>query len=359
MTPLRVPTIPNSPLESAEHAQSFGYLQLRRNTALDFVENAAFDPDLAVYDDSYQNSQAHSNLFSQHMNSVLDLLKKQFPRGSKMVEVGCGKGDFVTLVEADGHFSITGYDATYEGAHPKIEKRYLTGHDRLDADVIVLRHVLEHVPQPHRFLTMLRTVFRSGSIYVEVPSHDWILAKQAFFDITYEHVNYFSEAALSRLFSAHSSVTGRLFGDQYQYIIAPINDLADDFGFHYDSDMWVPLDFGSMFPSLTCRIEDLDKMVEPSAKIYLWGAATKGCMFLVHCQNQKTLFGKVGFAIDINPKKCGKFLPGSLVPIKDREAFFSAARPDDLLLISNPNYSAEIRQELIKHGLSTLRVEDL
>ena len=323
------------------------------------MENAAFDPGLAVYDDSYQNSQAHSHLFVQHMSAVLDLLKGQFPRGSKMVEVGCGKGDFVQLVEADGYFSVTGYDATYEGAHPKIEKRYLTSHDRLDADVIVLRHVLEHVQQPHNFLGMLKTVFSTGSIYIEVPSHDWILANQAFFDITYEHVNYFSEVALSRLFSTQSSVTGRFFGEQYQYIIAPIEDLAEDFGIQYDSEAWVALEFDSMFPALARRIDELDRLVEAPARIYLWGAATKGCMFLVHCQNQGKLIEKVGFAVDINPNKCGKVLPGSLVPIKDRRAFFSEALPNDLLLIANPNYGAEIRQELMEQGLTTLRVEHL
>ena len=65
------------------------------------------------------------------MKVVLKLLKKQLKQGSKIVEVGCGKGDFVELVQADGSFKISGYDAAYEGKNPSIKKRYLNTKDRI------------------------------------------------------------------------------------------------------------------------------------------------------------------------------------------------------------------------------------
>ncbi|ALM83224.1 class I SAM-dependent methyltransferase [Bordetella sp. N] len=359
MVALRVPTIPNSPLESAEHPQASGQIQLRQNTVLDFVENAAFDPDLAVYDDNYQNSQAHSAQFLAHMRAVLELLKARFPRGSRLVEVGCGKGDFVALAEADGHFEVSGYDATYEGDHPRIVKRYLTSADRLDADLVVMRHVLEHIPQPHGFLAMIQQVFGTGSVYIEVPSHDWIVENQAFFDITYEHVNYFSQAALRRLFDDADAQAGLLFGDQYQYILADIAKLSDAFPAAYAGEAWRMLDFDELFPQLRERIHALDASAGVQGKVYLWGAATKGCMFLVHCMRHGKLVDKLGFAVDINPRKCGKFLPGSLVPIKSKEDLFAVATDADLLLVANPNYADEIRLALREQGLERLRVEVL
>ena len=93
------------------------------------------------------------------MQKVLDRIKVELPRGSKIVEVGCGKGDFVELVQSDGYFLIEGYDASYEGNNSLIKKRYLNHDDRLSADIVVLRHVLEHIPRPHEFLTMLSNIF--------------------------------------------------------------------------------------------------------------------------------------------------------------------------------------------------------
>jgi len=358
MQALRVPTVPNCPVDAADD-QSFGLMSLRRNQRLNLVENGEFDPSIAVYDDNYQNSQAHSPKFQDHMRSVLELLKAQLPSGSKMVEVGCGKGDFLELAAADGHFHAYGYDATYEGNSSRIEKRYLTGEDRIEADLVVLRHVLEHIQKPHDFLHLLRKVIGNALVYVEVPSLDWISANQAFFDITYEHVNYFSATALSRLFDDNVRAKGRLFEEQYQYVIAPLTAVSTEFGDIYQNDAWETLSFSSLFPGLTSRIEAVASGLGPSSRLFIWGAATKGCMFLLHYLNHGGRRKQIAFAVDINPAKAGKLLPGSLVPICSPDTFFAEVKDHDLLLICNPNYAAEIRQQLTQKGLSGLRVECL
>jgi hypothetical protein len=331
-------------------------MRLRINPTLDFVENADFDISLATYDDNYQNSQAHSGIFLQHMKDVLALLKNEFPNGGRIVEVGCGKGDFVELVTADGHFDITGYDATYEGSSPLIYKKYLNTTDRIDADLVVLRHVLEHIQAPHQFLSMLQEVFGTGKIYIEVPSYDWIIENQAFFDITYEHVNYFSQSALQALFGNTSLKSGLFFGDQYQYVIADITSLSHQFSQIYDGDDWTDLDFDTLFPNVPGKIASIEKYLHSNGKVYIWGAATKGCMFLAHCANRGSLIDRIEFAIDVNPQKSGKFLPGSLVAIKGPEAFYKSANAADILLICNPNYEHEIRMNLQQHGLPDLNV---
>ncbi|MEN4922741.1 class I SAM-dependent methyltransferase [Achromobacter spanius] len=356
MSVLRVPTVPNCPVE-AEGEQSFGLMSLRRNERLDFVENGEFDPSIAVYDDNYQNSQAHSPKFQDHMRSVLELLKAQLPAGSKLVEVGCGKGDFLELAIGDGHFQAYGYDATYEGNSPRIEKRYLDDEDRIDADLVVLRHVLEHIQRPHEFLQLLRKIFGDALVYVEVPSLDWILANQAFFDVTYEHVNYFSTTALAQLFDDRVRLQGRLFEEQYQFVIAPLKEVSSAFGEAYRDETWEMLDFNSLFPDLANRIDTISTGLKESSRIFIWGAATKGCMFLLHYLRLGRPRNRIAFAIDINPAKSGKFLPGSLVPIHSPETFFSTVTDQDLLLICNPNYAAEIRQQLEEAGLAGLRVE--
>ena len=193
---LYLPSLPNAPLKTKEQSQNLAPIRLRVNTRLNFVENEAFNDSLIDYSEGYENSQAHSVKFKTHMKSVLTLFKQKVKQGSLIVEVGCGKGDFVEMVQSDGFFKICGFDASYEGSNPAIEKRYLNENDKIKTDFVVLRHVLEHVQNPYKFLSMLKAVFCNAKVYIEVPNYDWIVANKTFFDITYEHVNYFSQISL-------------------------------------------------------------------------------------------------------------------------------------------------------------------
>lgn len=353
-----LPGLPNAPFKDKNSENILAPMRLRKNSALEFLENAAFDPSLIDYSKNYENSQAKSDKFMKHMASVLDILKAHAPVGSLIVEVGCGKGDFVEMIQKDGYFNVKGYDTSYEGNNPVIEKRYLGGEDRLKADIIVLRHVLEHIPDPYSFLSTLKTIFGKAKIYIEVPSYDWIAKNKTFFDVTYEHVNYFSQASLQKMFDPSDLQHGLLLDDQYQYVVADISQLNPEFYRHYNSDDWQHVSFNEMFPNMASDIQRFDDMAKDKS-VFLWGAATKGCLFLAHCKNQGKLIDKVKFAVDQNPYKVGKYLPGSLVEIKSKENFFSTAKAGDLLLVSNPAYKDEILSEIEKAGLKGVIVETL
>jgi hypothetical protein len=353
-----LPALPNAPLSSKTDKQPLAPMRLRYNESLGFLENEAFDPDLIDYSQNYENSQAHSDRFLAHMNEVLGLLKGKLPQGSLIVEVGCGKGDFVELVLADGYFRIQGYDASYEGHNAAIEKRYLHASDTIQADIVVLRHVLEHVPQPHNFLAMLRMVFGHAQIYIEVPNYDWIKENGTYFDITYEHVNYFSQFALKALFEQHQAQYGLLFDRQYQYVISSLSEINPDFNNKYNSEKWCYKTFEELFPDISQKIERIEKLAG-SHSIFVWGAATKGCLFLAHCTVRRKLIEQVVYAVDVNPNKIGKFLPGSRIEIKSKREFFNFIKDDDVLLISNPAYKIEIVAELRGMGITGIIVETL
>ena len=111
--------------------------------------------------------------------------------GKSLLEVGCGKGLFLERLLAAG-FDVTGLDPTYEGSNPRVIREFFTPEVGIRAEGIVLRHVLEHVQDPVAFLAGLREANGGrGTIYIEVPCLDWIASHHAWFDIFYEHVNYF------------------------------------------------------------------------------------------------------------------------------------------------------------------------
>ena len=58
------------------------------------VYNAAFRPELMVYDSNYQNEQIQGLLFHEHLESVSSIIDRDMGRDS-IIEVIFGKGFFL------------------------------------------------------------------------------------------------------------------------------------------------------------------------------------------------------------------------------------------------------------------------
>lgn len=355
--PIKVPVIPNSPLSYKYKKMNLGKILLRKNKLTGFIENRLFDHKKIKYDDNYQNDQSNSFQFKQHMFKMFKILKKNFPKNSRLIEVGCGKGEFLSIIKKEKYFKYQGYDATYQGKDKNIFKRYISKNDRIQADVVVLRHVLEHIKEPHVFLKKMKKTFGNSNIFIEVPNYNWIIKNNAFYDITYEHVNYFTKKSLALIFNNRYLSRGLCFNDQYQYFLGNLKNISSDFEKKYkNKNYWLDLDFYELFPKIQNTLNKIASLSSKYKKIYVWGAATKGCMFLVHCSNITELKKKIANAVDINKFKCNKFLPISNVKIIHKDKFIKQVdSKKDLLIISNQNYQNEIMHELREKSLNRIK----
>ena len=95
-----------------------------------------------------------------------------------------------------------------------------------ECSAVVMRHVLEHVPDPLGLLTNLhRDLARRPdvAVLVEIPDAKRIGDDAAFWDVYYEHCAYFTAESSRNLFEAAGfevdSVV-RAFGDQYLLVRA-------------------------------------------------------------------------------------------------------------------------------------------
>ena len=357
-----VPPFLNAPLNNIIDDKPLVEFSLRVNSKLNFMENDKFDQNVMVYDENYQNSVANSPTFMKHLQDVCDLIKRSFDLKTRIMEVGCGKGDFFNLLDDNGFTDIIGYDTAYEGNNARIKNRYLSEDDKTNSQLILLRHTLEHIPQPFDFLKKIKSINgEDGYIYIEVPDLDWIKNNNAFYDVAYEHVNYFSLRALSTMFGNKYLEKGNLFGGQYIYIIAKIEDLAEEFSKTYnDNDNWNYISFNDLFPKFKKTLNEIEARIVDKRSIFLWGGAGKAGTFLHHCKLQsQAICDKLIFAVDINPKKVGKYLPSSHVKIASQDEFFSRASNNDLLIIANPIYTSEIMKELSRNNLSDIEIFEL
>jgi len=336
-----LPIFQNRMYDSRDAARNCprGNVKLVEDLETGLVYNQSFQPDLLEYDANYQNEQGVSPFFLQHLESIADLVERTMGR-ERLVEVGCGKGLFLELLASKG-FDIGGFDPTYEGTNPRVVKEYFHANLGIKGDGLILRHVLEHIQDPVDFLHQLReTNGGGGKIYIEVPCFDWICQHRAWFDIFYEHVNYFRLSDFERMFGTLYSA-GRSFDGQYLSVVADLGslrppriDAADKVQF--------PADFTK---SLTPR--DLKHSA-------VWGGASKGVLFSLMMERAGAA---VELVIDINPAKQGRFLPATGLQVFSPQDGVARLAEGATIYVMNGNYLPEIR-EMSRNRFNYVRLDD-
>jgi len=305
-------------------------VELIQSDVSGFIFNRVFNPDLMHYDQNYQNEQANSYVFQQHLQNVFELLKSFGLEKKKIIEVGSGKGVFFELLLNEG-LDCWGFDPTYEGTNPRIQKDYFSEkYNDINADVIIMRHTLEHIPNPFSFIhTIAKANNYSGHLYVEVPTFDWIVEKNAFWDIFYEHCNYFTEKSLAAMFD--DALTGSLFGGQYIYLWADLSKLKTSISSGTKINKLSSLVFQG-------KLDYYKQFLNEHKSLAIWGAGAKGSTFLNLLDPSRKY---VKYVIDINPVKQNKYIAGTAHPIYSPEILNTS--DVDTILVMNENYVSEIK----------------
>jgi len=330
----RLPVLQNRTFATRSEAldSATGDVLLVQNQQTGLVFNQAFDASRAVYDETYQNEQACSAVFRRHLDDVQDIVARHL-HGRSLIEIGCGKGYFLERL-IDAGFTITGMDPAYEGTNPHIVKGHFRKAPGLSAEGIVLRHVLEHIPDPFSFLSEIAAANGgSGTIYIEVPCFDWICDRRAWFDVFYEHVNYFRLRDFSRMFGRIYE-SGRTFGGQYLFAVADLASLRQPVAEPEDR-LQMPEDFLAGVHRAAARIESAG-----GRRNAVWGAGSKGVIFSIYMQRAGLSIDEV---IDVNPAKQSRYLPVSGLAVSAPSAAAARLSDGDNVFVMNSNYLDEIR----------------
>ena len=356
----QIPVHQNLVMTSAQQATAChkGDLDFSLCAYCGFLFNRAFDLSALSYGDNYDNTQSHSQMFERYMDElVCDLIENQGVRNCTVVEVGCGKGVFLKkLISYPGaNNKGIGFDPSYVGEEELFDGKlkfvrqfYDASCAEIAADVVICRHVIEHVPWPLELLHSVRAAITNrphAKIFFETPCVNWILKNKVVWDFFYEHCSLFSKESLSAAFElAGFQVTDvrHIFEGQYLWLTAvPAQDIQPLFS------PGLTLDLAQRYKQdeteLLNNLAELITRLSQNGGVALWGAGAKGAT-LAYLLDPKVQ--TISAVIDVNPNKQGKFLPGSGHPI------ISPANLKTLgirnVVLMNPNYRAEIEQLLIE-----------
>jgi SAM-dependent methyltransferase len=344
-----------------------GNLHLGFCSKCGFITDTLFDPSVHDYSAQYEETQGFSACFNAFAKSLAqEQIDAYEIRNKTVLEIGCGKGEFLALMCKLGNNRGIGIDPAYVpqrnpdsgSAHVEyIQDFYGEKYANLEADVICCRHTLEHIGPVGEFVRMLRKTIggrKDTLVFFEVPDVMRVLREGAFWDIYYEHSSYFTAGSLARLFRSAGFEIDRLYldyDDQYLIITAypaggptqPSLELENDLAFLEQA-------IGRFKDNCSGRIDYwLNTVTEAAAdgqKPVIWGSSSKGVAFLTTLK----LTDEIRYVVDINPYKHGKYMPGTGQEIVAPD-FLSKYQPQ-LVIAMNPIYRDEIRQSLAEMGLS-------
>lgn len=350
----RVPVHQNLLMRDQEAAINIprGDLDLVACEDCGFIFNRAFNPQKIMYGEDYENTQACSPSFNEYLDGLVrHMIEEQNVRDCHVVEVGCGNGLFLRkLVAYDGAGNRGhGFDPSYRGAESELDGRlefsaryYDSECADVPADVIVCRHVIEHVPQPLPMLEAIKKALArspKARIFFETPCVEWILANLVVWDFFYEHCSYFSAASLATAFQAAGfevQSVEHVFEGQYLWLEATLPETAPRVEKKPGTVVAQAQNFARLERSLK---EDWRRKIRERAaeeKIALWGAGAKGVTFANLIDGSRELIDCV---VDLNPLKQGHYVPGTGHPIVSYQAL--TERGVSTAILMNPNYRKE------------------
>ncbi|MDO8426876.1 MAG: methyltransferase domain-containing protein, partial [Deltaproteobacteria bacterium] len=287
------------------------------------IHNTAFDPEAINYTEEYENSLHFSPLFQDYARSLaVTLIERYGLYGKDIIEIGCGKGDFLHLMSELGGNRGIGFDTSYSrGVEPCgngkvvfVQDSYSEKYSGCKGDLVLCRQVLEHIKHPKGFLARVRGAIgaRSGTVvFFEVPNVFHTLRELSVWDIIYEHNSYFYPYSLKRLFNGCAfnvrSVV-ETFEGQFICIDAFPADRAIQPplpGPELDAIVKEVLTFSTRYGSKILSWANELKGIEESGKrAVLWGGGSKGIAFLNMLKSRG-----IEYVVDINTRKQGKFVP--------------------------------------------------
>lgn len=320
-------------------------------------------------------SSTMKNLRQEEYKRLLAIMNSNGLTGKRIIEIGCGRGEFMKMWEGiDPQLEIHGIEH-----NPRLVKEALD--DGLDVtlefaeneevklggapyDAFVQFNFLEHQPKPLEMLKCIYSNIKDGAVgLVTVPSLEYILEHDGYYELIRDHIAYYDERTLKELFekAKFKVIDERVVNrDTIEIIVEKAKEsMFDQSAFNGEYINFKPLEDNYLIIRKDFE-KYINQLEETNRTIAMWGAGHQGFTLAATTE----MLGKVRYIIDSAKFKQGRFAPVSHVPIVSPDHFFDD--PVDEILIVAPGYTDEIAGIIRKkYGikvkiivLRTERIED-
>lgn len=265
-----------------------------------------------------------------------DFIRKYSLRGKKLIEVGCGRGEFLGLlpplgVEACGlEYSEASVQHCVKNGL-KVYAGYPDGKTgELAAgpfDAFLLLMFLEHMPDPNSALKALAANLAEGAVgLVEVPNFDMLVRAGLFSEFIGDHLLYFTRETFL--------MTLNLNG----FEVLECAELRDGYVLSAEVRKRGPLDLSGFSGKQTEITAGLNAFIGRfgERKVAVWGAGHQALAVLALAG----LGGKIRYVVDSAPFKQGKYTPATGLSVVPPDAL--RTDPVEAVIVMAASYSDEV-----------------
>lgn len=363
-----VPTNSCILLETPEEAINYprGQIELGFCDECGFISNLAFDPKLTEYSGRYEETQAYSGTFNRFHRALAERLIHEYGlHEKKILEIGCGKGEFLKMICEMGDNEGVGFDPGFRSDRleladlPKVrfvQDFYSEKYVNESADFLCCKMTLEHITDAGKFVGTVRRAIGDActDVFFQIPEAKRILKECAFEDVYYEHCSYYSPGSLARLFRRNGFEVLRVdteYDDQYLTIeTRPAHEGSSTQPVPGENDLDELRGLVNEFPArLAGKLAKwrsvLDDAGKGGQKVALWGSGSKAVSFLTTLG----ITSEIDHVVDINPNRWNHYMSGTGHPIVGPDQLLEFA--PELVIVMNPVYEEEITEALHSRGL--------
>ena len=264
------------------------------------------------------------------------LIEKYGLGGKKLLEIGCGRGEFLALLDPA---TIKGYGVEFSdaavaqcaGRGLHVSKAYLDDPAAVlpdgPFDAFLLLMFLEHMPAPNAALGAIHNNLAPAAVgLVEVPNFDMVLRKKLFSEFIGDHLLYFTQDTLR--------TTLHLNG----FEILECGELRDEYVLSVVVRKREPLDIACFHEYQAKICADIQGYLARFAekKVAIWGAGHQALTMIAI----SGIAGQIRYVVDAAPFKQGKFTPVSHLPIVPPDKL--RQDPVDAVIVMAAAYSDEV-----------------
>ena len=323
------------------------YVDFVKCSNCEFVFNQYYNQ--LDYQVDYNVNRSYSMVFKNYLDRITNKLLKELPDDIfNIVEIGASHCDFAyELLNLKSDFKYHAFDPSTPSTikkHPNLinYKQYYDSTIIIKPDLLILRHVLEHMSDVNKFMNSI--LHESPKyLFIEIPCFEFLETENGYnyHFFSNEHCSYFNTNSF-KYFMYNLGYTpiylDREFNDEYIVSFWKKNETNTDYDYSSNNNLIIS---SNTFLDWKLNIRNL--VLNNSI---IWGGGGKGVMLsnILELNHLNTRY-----IIDLNHEIWGKFTPSNAIEIAPPEVLKTKNYTNVINL--NPLYHNEIENQIKKIGV--------
>jgi SAM-dependent methyltransferase len=279
-----------------------------------------------------------------------DFVRKYDLKDKKIIELGCGKGEYLSLMKQAGtrasgiEFSQDSVDHCLSN-NLDVQKDYiLDTNQKLKGgpyDGFFMLSYFEHLPLPTIQLKAIHNNLKEDGIgLIEVPNFDMMIRNDLFSEFITDHLTYFTKSTLQSTLLSN------------QFDVLECNEVWHDYIISAVVRKRSRINLQSFKDKQTSLTSDIHNYIDQYDRVAVFGAGHQALALI----SLTDIRDKIEYVVDDATFKQGKYTPATHIPIVSREELDK--NPVDAIIIIAGSYSEEVLNSLTCQTLNKVIIKN-